>query len=80
VRIPVGLRGYRFAETDDLIDRLAAEIVVRDEEIARLRRTDDEPLRRPEHERLAGPAEAAEPVPDPSPDEEPARPETDRDG
>jgi hypothetical protein len=37
VRIPVGVRGYRFAETDDLIDRLAAEIVVRDEEIARLR-------------------------------------------
>jgi len=37
VRIPVGVRGYRFAETDDLIDRLAAEIVVRDEEIAQLR-------------------------------------------
>lgn len=37
VRIPIGVRGYRFAETDDLIDRLAAEIVVRDEEIARLR-------------------------------------------
>lgn len=37
VRIPIGLRGYRFAETDELIDRLAAEIVVRDEEIARLR-------------------------------------------
>lgn len=37
VRIPVSLRGYRFAETDDLIDRLAAEIVVRDEEIALLR-------------------------------------------
>ncbi len=37
VRIPVSVRGYRFAETDDLIDRLAAEIVVRDEEIARLR-------------------------------------------
>jgi hypothetical protein len=37
VRIPVAVRGYRFAETDELIDRLAAEIVVRDEEIARLR-------------------------------------------
>jgi hypothetical protein len=37
VRIPVSLRGYRFAETDELIDRLAAEIQVRDEEIARLR-------------------------------------------
>jgi hypothetical protein len=40
LRIPVSLRGYRFAETDDLIDRLAAEIVVRDEEIARLRQGD----------------------------------------
>ncbi|MFV4709658.1 hypothetical protein ACNJU5_21260, partial [Mycobacterium tuberculosis] len=39
VRIPVSVRGYRFAETDELIDRLAAEIVVRDEEIARLRAT-----------------------------------------
>jgi hypothetical protein len=40
VRIPVSFRGYRFAETDDLIDRLAAEIVVRDEEIAQLRKSD----------------------------------------
>jgi hypothetical protein len=38
IRIPVSLRGYRFRETDDLIDRLAAEIQVRDEEIDRLRR------------------------------------------
>jgi hypothetical protein len=37
VRIPVALRGYRFAETDELIDRLTAEIVLRDEEIARLK-------------------------------------------
>ncbi len=37
VRIPVSLRGYRFAETDELIERLAAEIEVRDEEIARLK-------------------------------------------
>jgi len=42
LRIPVAVRGYRFAETDDLIDRLAAEIVVRDEEIARLRLVADE--------------------------------------
>lgn len=48
VRIPVSVRGYRFAETDDLIDRLAAEIVVRDEEIARLRsRVGDPPAGRP---------------------------------
>ncbi|HTZ42462.1 MAG TPA: hypothetical protein VMB79_01235 [Jatrophihabitans sp.] len=37
VRIPVSLRGYRFAETDELIDRLAAELQVRDEEIGRLK-------------------------------------------
>ena len=37
VQLPISLRGYRFSETDDLIDRLTAEIVVRDEEIARLR-------------------------------------------
>jgi hypothetical protein len=37
VRIPVGLRGYRFAETDLLLDRLGDELRQRDEEIARLR-------------------------------------------
>ena len=37
VRLPVALRGYRFAETDLLLDRLAAELRSRDEEIERLR-------------------------------------------
>jgi hypothetical protein len=37
IRIPVSVRGYRFRETDELIDRLAAEIQVRDEEIERLK-------------------------------------------
>lgn len=37
VRLPVALRGYRFAETDLLLDRLADELTARDEEIARLR-------------------------------------------
>jgi DivIVA domain-containing protein len=37
VRLPVALRGYRFAETDLLLDRLAGELRLRDEEIARLR-------------------------------------------
>ena len=36
VRLPVALRGYRFAETDQLLDRLAAELRERDAEIARL--------------------------------------------
>ena len=55
VRIPVALRGYRFAETDQLIDRLAAEIVVRDEELARLRA---------EAERSGRPAAPREPTRD----------------
>ena len=55
VRIPVALRGYRFAETDELIDRLAAEIVVRDEELARLRA---------EAERSGRPATPREPTRD----------------
>jgi DivIVA domain-containing protein len=37
LRLPVALRGYRFAETDLLLDRLADELRARDEEIARLR-------------------------------------------
>lgn len=37
VRLPVALRGYRFAETDVLLDRLAHELRRRDAEIARLR-------------------------------------------
>lgn len=37
VRLPVTIRGYRFAETDLLLDRLAAELRQRDEEIARWR-------------------------------------------
>jgi hypothetical protein len=37
MRLPVGLRGYRFAETDVLLDRLADELRHRDAEIAWLR-------------------------------------------
>jgi hypothetical protein len=37
LRLPVALRGYRFAETDLLLDRLTEELRERDEEIARLR-------------------------------------------
>jgi hypothetical protein len=62
VRIPVSLRGYRFAETDDLIDRLAAEIVIRDEEIARLRDAAPGSFERPRPGRQAAerPADAAD--------------------
>ncbi|MCW2539867.1 MAG: cell division protein DivIVA [Frankiales bacterium] len=63
LRIPVALRGYRFAETDALIDRLGAEIVVRDQELARLRATRDpsESNVLDESKLLAGPHEPAEP-------------------
>ncbi|MBV9593111.1 MAG: DivIVA domain-containing protein [Actinobacteria bacterium] len=37
VRLPVGLRGYRFAETDLLLDRLTEELRDRDAQIAELR-------------------------------------------
>lgn len=37
VRLPVALRGYRFAETDLLLDRLAGELRARDAQIAQLR-------------------------------------------
>lgn len=37
IRLPVALRGYRFAETDQLLDRLTEELRVRDTEIAELR-------------------------------------------
>jgi hypothetical protein len=40
VRLPVALRGYRFAETDHLLDRLTEELRRRDDEIARLRQRD----------------------------------------
>ncbi len=73
VRLPVALRGYRFAETDLLLDRLADELRARDEEIARLNSTvvesrdaDLAPVEEPspEDERSApeqGPVEADEP-------------------
>jgi len=45
VRIPVAIRGYRFEETDELIDRLTAEIALRDEEIQGLRAAQRDRLR-----------------------------------
>lgn len=44
LRLPVAVRGYRFAETDLLLDRLAEELRVRDAEIARLRHQPGEEL------------------------------------
>ncbi|GGR17407.1 hypothetical protein FHS38_002015 [Streptomyces netropsis] len=36
LRLPVALRGYRMVETDDALDRLAAELAERDARIAEL--------------------------------------------
>jgi DivIVA domain-containing protein len=60
VRLPVALRGYRFAETDQLLDRLADELRERDAEIARLQSHDalPEPDFRPP-ERNLSPADPA---------------------
>lgn len=38
VRLPVAPRGYRMAEVDDVLDRVAAELAERDARIADLRR------------------------------------------
>lgn len=56
VRLPVALRGYRFAETDALLDRLATEIRDRDTEIARLR--DRVPAPSPDRLSFAKPEDA----------------------
>lgn len=74
VRLPVALRGYRFAETDVLLDRLAEELRARDELIARLRGET------PADDGLAVPdgAAADEPAPPaPSDDAEPSEPSDD---
>lgn len=57
-RLPVALRGYRFAETDLLLDRLTEEIRERDEEIARLsgRQPADESSRQDGSDYPAAPA------------------------
>ncbi|MEU2869251.1 DivIVA domain-containing protein [Streptomyces olivoreticuli] len=38
VRLPLALRGYRMTETDDVLDRLGAELAERDARIADLER------------------------------------------
>jgi hypothetical protein len=60
VRLPVSVRGYRFAETDLLLDRLAGELRARDAEIARLRGGDL--LASPEPYAVSAPDEYATPA------------------
>jgi hypothetical protein len=64
VKLPVALRGYRFAETDLLLDRLADELKARDDELARLRGTRPSPTPTPDR-----PPPAEVPEPGPSDDE-----------
>jgi DivIVA domain-containing protein len=47
IRLPVALRGYRFAEVDILLERLALELRRRDVEIARLRGEEPEAIDAP---------------------------------
>lgn len=58
VRLPVALRGYRFAETDLLLDRLGEELRARDEQIRRLRAATGSP-----EGELSGPAADVAPPP-----------------
>ncbi|MEV6669451.1 DivIVA domain-containing protein [Streptomyces sp. NPDC051162] len=39
VRLPLAVRGYRMTETDDVLDRLGAELAERDARIAELERS-----------------------------------------
>lgn len=61
VRLPVALRGYRFAETDLLLDRLAEELRERDEELARMRAASSERYE-PAAERFEPPIDRFEPA------------------
>ncbi|WP_129840702.1 DivIVA domain-containing protein [Streptomyces sp. RFCAC02] len=62
VRLPVAVRGYRMAEVDEVLDRLAAELAERDARIADL----EDALAAAGEEPGDGPAERADgPEPDP---------------
>jgi hypothetical protein len=74
VRLPVALRGYRFAETDLLLDRLTEELRARDEEIARLLGgAPDDPAPVPDSS-VSEPSgqEPGSPLPDPSAPRDPS--------
>jgi DivIVA domain-containing protein len=77
VRLPVALRGYRFAEADLLLDRLAEELRSRDRLIAQLRgHSDESPPEPPEPpetppETSETPPEPPETSDEPSADEDP---------
>jgi DivIVA domain-containing protein len=74
LRFALAFRGYRMAEVDDALDRLAAELAARDDLIAQLRATEDaqdaepevvEPEPEPEPEAVAP---EPEPAPEPAPE------------
>ena len=57
LRLPMALRGYRMADVDDVLDRLAAELALRD---ARIRELEGKPSRhtRPDADELSDGADA----------------------
>lgn len=71
VRLPVAIRGYRFAETDALLDLLADQLRDRDREIARLRGGESHGT---EQSAWARPVETAESPESAEPDESDADP------
>lgn len=77
LRFALAFRGYRMAEVDDALDRLAAELAARDDLIAQLRATDDAPtVAQPEVEPEPEPEpEAVAPEPEPEPQPEVVAPE-----
>ncbi|MFD3805751.1 DivIVA domain-containing protein [Streptomyces sp. NPDC058611] len=60
LRLPVAPRGYRMAEVDDVLERLAAELAERDARIARL--TADRDGAAPGDAAAEEPADAADPA------------------
>lgn len=43
LRLPLAVRGYQMAAVDEVLDRLAAELALRDAQIRQLQGPDDEP-------------------------------------
>jgi DivIVA domain-containing protein len=66
-RLPVSWRGYRFEETDLLLDRLAEELRARDAHIAELEEALDALDSRPGSDQADRPDRVAEGPPEPAP-------------
>ncbi|MDT0265456.1 DivIVA domain-containing protein [Streptomyces sp. DSM 44915] len=67
VRLPVAPRGYRMAEVDDVLDRVAAELAERDARIADLQAALERAAGPADHSGAPDPAAAEPTVPDDQP-------------